>query len=72
MKPVWYGDVELHEGRYWSVSLCAGVGGSGGGSVDVDDADSVGSGGGVGSAVGDGCGDNDRNVGGSWLCGSHI
>ena len=44
VKPVWCGDVELHEGRYWSVSLCAGVGGSGGGGVNVDGAASVGSG----------------------------
>ena len=30
MDPGWDGDVELHEGGYWSGSLCAGVGGSGG------------------------------------------
>ena len=44
------GDIELHEGRYWDVGLCTGVGGSGaiGGSVGVDGTDSVGSGGGVG------------------------
>ena len=49
MEPGWDGDVKLHEGGYWSVSLCAGVGGSGGGGVgvDVDGTDSVGSGGGV-------------------------
>ena len=69
MEPGWDGNVELHEGRYWSVGLCAGVGGSVGGGVgvDVDGADSVGSGGGVGGAVVDGCGNNDGNVGGSWL-----
>ena len=72
MEPGWDGDVELHEGRYWSVSLCAGVGGSGGGGVDVDGADDVGSGEGVGSAVGDGRGDNGRNVRGSWLCGGGV
>ena len=70
MEPGWDGDVEFHEGGYWSVSLCAGAGGSGGGgvSVDVDGTDKVGSGGGVGGAAGDGYGDNGRNVGGSWLC----
>ena len=65
--PGWDGDVELHKGGYWSVSLCAGVGsGSGvGGSAGVGDTDGVvsGSGGGVGS----GGGDSDRggDVGGS-------
>ena len=54
--------------------MCAGVGGSGGGGVDVDvdGADGVGSGGGVGGAVDDGCDNNRRNVGGSWLCGGGI
>ena len=41
MEPGWDGDVELHEGGYWSVGLCAGVGGSGGFSVDVNGADGV-------------------------------
>ena len=41
MEPGWDGDVELHEGRYWSVSLCDSVGGGVGG--DVDGADGVGS-----------------------------
>ena len=68
MEPGWDGDLELHEGRYWSVSLCAGLGGSDGVSVGVNGADGVGSGGGVGGAVGDGCGNNGRDVGGSWLC----
>ena len=74
MEPGWDGDVELHEGGYWSVGLCAGVGGSVGGGVgvDVDGADSAGSGRGVGSAVGDGCGNNDKNIGGSCLCGGGI
>ena len=72
MEPGWDGDAELHEGGYWSVNLCAGVDGSGGGGVGVDGADSVCSGGGVGGAVGDGCGDNGRNVGGSWLRGVGI
>ena len=74
MEPGWDGDVKLHEGGYWSVSLCAGVGGSGGGGVgvDVDGTDSVGTGGGVGGAVGDGCGDSGRDVGGSWLCGGGV
>ena len=67
MEPGWVRDVELHEGGYRSVGLCAGVGGSVG--VDVDGADGVGSGGGVSGAVGDGCGNNGRNVGESWLCG---
>ena len=40
--------------------------------VDGDGADSMGSGGGVGSAVGDGCGDSGRDVGGSWLCGGGV
>ena len=74
MEPGSDGDVELHEGGYWSVGLCAGVGGSGGGGVGVnlDGVDSVGSGGGVGGAVGDGCGNNGTNVGGGWLCGGGI
>ena len=74
MEPGWDGAIELHEGGYWSVSLCAGASGSGGGGVgvDVDGADGVGSGVGVGGAVGDGCGNNDTNVGGSWLCGGGI
>ena len=37
--------------------------------MDVDGNNSIGSGGGVGSAVGKGCGDSGRDVGGSWLCG---
>ena len=67
----WDRDVELHEGGYWSVGLCAGVGGNVGGGigVNVDGADGVSCGGGVGDAVGDGCGDSGTNVGGSWLCG---
>ena len=54
--------------------MCAGVGGSVGSgvSVDVDGADGVGSGGGPGGTVGDGCGENGRNVCGSWLCGGDI
>ena len=74
MEPGWDEDVKLHEGRYWSVSVRAGVGGSGGGDVgvDVDGTDGLGSGGGVGGAVGEGCGDNGRNVGGSWLCGGGV
>ena len=40
--------------------------------MDVGGADGVSSGGGVGCAVGNGCGDNGRNVGGSWLCGGGI
>ena len=74
MEPWWDGDVELHEGGCWSVGLCTGVNGSGGGGVgmDMDGADNVSSGGGVGGAVGDGCGDNGRNVGGSWLFGCVI
>ena len=72
MEPEWDGNIELHEGGYWSVGLCAGVGGSGGGGVGVDGADGVGSGGGVGGSSGDGCGDNGRNVGGSWLFGGGI
>ena len=70
MEPRWDGDVELHEGRYWSLSLCAGVGGGVG--VDVDGAGGVGSGAGVGGVVGDGCGDYGRNIGGSCLCGDCI
>ena len=69
MEPGWDGDVELHEGGYWSVVLCAGVGGSGGVSVDVNGAEGVYSGGG---AVGNGCGDNGRDLGGSWLGGGGI
>ena len=62
MDPGWDGDVELHKGVYWSVNLCAGVGGNGGagGAAGVRDADGVVSGSGGG-------GDNDRGggVGGS-------
>ena len=38
MEPGWDGDVEFHEGGYWSVGLCAGVGVTGGvvGGVGVD------------------------------------
>ena len=72
MEPGRDGDFKLHKGAYWSVSLCDGVSGSGGVGVDVDGADGVGSGGGVGGAVGDGCDDNGRDVGGSWLCGGCI
>ena len=74
MEPGWDGDVELHEGGSWSVGLCAGVGGSNGGGVgvDVNGADSVDSAGGVGGTVGNGCGNNGRNLGGSWLCGGGI
>ena len=57
MDPGRDGDVELHKGEYWSVSLCAGVGGSGraGGSAGVRAGDGVvsGSGGGVGGGGGD-------------------
>ena len=51
------GDVELHEGRYWDVSLCTSVDVSGiaGGSVGVDGTDGVGNGG----VVSSGCGDSD-------------
>ena len=77
MEPGCDGDVDLHESWYWSVSLCANVGGSGGGGggavvVHVDGADGVVSDGGIGSAVGNGFGDNGGNVGGSWSCGSGI
>ena len=46
MEPGCDGDVDLHESWYWSVSLCANVGGSGGGGggavvVHVDGADGV-------------------------------
>ena len=61
--------------RVGIVNLRAGGGGSGDGGgfgVDVDRTDCVGSGGGVGSAVGDGCGDNGRNVGGGRLCGGVV
>ena len=73
MDPGWDGDVELHEGGYWSGSLCAGVGGSGGsggagGTAGVRGADSVvsGSGGGAGGVGGDSQGGG--GVGGIWLC----
>ena len=70
MEPGWDGYVKLLEGRYWSVSLRAGVSGSGGGGVSVSGTDGVGSGRGVGGAVG--CGDSGRNVGGGWLCGGDV
>ena len=61
------GDVELHKGGYWGVSLCAGVGSNGGvgGSAGVRGTDGVVSG--SGGGVGDGDGDSDRggSVGGS-------
>ena len=68
MDPGWVGDVELHEGGYWSGSLCAGVGGSGGagGAAGVRVADSVVSGSGAGGVGGDSKGG--RGVGGIWLC----
>ena len=70
MDPGWEGDVELYEGRYWSGSLCTGVGGSGGagGTAGVRRADSVvsGSGGGAGGGGGDSAGEG--SVGGIWLC----
>ena len=68
MEPGWDGDVELHDSRYWSVGLCADLGGGVGVGMDVGGADSVCSGGGAGSTGGNGCGNNGRNVGGSWLC----
>ena len=70
MDPGWDGDVELHKGEWWSVSLCAGVGGSGGAgdTVGVRGANGVvsGSGGGVGGGGGDSEGGG--GVGGIWLC----
>ena len=70
MDPGWDGNVELHKGRDWSVSLCAGVGGSGGagGSAGVRCASGVvsGSGGGVGG--GDGDSERGGGVGGIWFC----
>ena len=70
MEPGQEMDVELHEGRYWNVGLCTGIGGSGGvgSTVGVIVTDGVGSGG----SVGGGCGDSDAagSIGGSWLCGS--
>ena len=52
------GDVELHKGRYWGVSLCAGVGSSGevGSRAGVGGADAVVSGSG-------GSGDSDSRGG---------
>ena len=43
MEPGKEGDVEMHEGGYWNVGLCTGVGGSGGvgGRVGGDDANGV-------------------------------
>ena len=67
MEPGRDGDIEVHKGEYWDVSLSSTVGGgrssSVGGSVGVDGTDSVGSGGGVGG----GCGDSDGagSIGGS-------
>ena len=63
-------DVELYEGRYWDVSLCTGVGGSGGvgSSVGVDGTDGVGNGGGVSG----GCGNSDSVGSIGRLCGSGL
>ena len=72
MDPGWDGDVELHEGGYWSGSLCAVVGGSGGagGTAGVRGANSVVSGSGSGSGAGGGGGNSEGGggVGGIWLC----
>ena len=70
MDPGWDGDVELHEGGYWSGSLCAGVGGSGGagGTAGVRGADSVVSGSGGGAGGGGGDSEGGQGVGGIWLC----
>ena len=58
-------DLELHEGRYWDVGLCTGVGGSGGvgSTVGMNGTDGMGNGG----SVGGGCGDSDAagSIGGS-------
>ena len=42
MDPGQDGDAELDETGYWNVSLCTGVGGGVGSSVDIDDTDGVG------------------------------
>ena len=70
MDPGWDGDVELHEGGYWSGSLCAGVGGSGGagGTADARGAGSVVSGSGGGAGGGGGDSEGGGGVGGIWLC----
>ena len=69
MDPGWDGDVELHKGIYWSVSLCASVGGSGGagGTAGVRGANGVVSGS-VGSVGGGGNSEGGGDVGGIWLC----
>ena len=68
MDPGWDGDVELHEGGYWSVSLCPGGVGGSGGAAGVRCANGVvsSSGGGVGGGGGDSEGGG--GVGGIWLC----
>ena len=70
MDPGWDGDVELRKGRYWSVSLCAGVGGSGGagGTAGVRGANGVVSGSGGGGGGGGGISVGGGGVGGIWLC----
>ena len=70
MDPGWDGDVELHEGGYWSGSLCAVVGGSGGagGTAGVRGANSVVSGSGSGAGGGGGNSKGGGGVGGIWLC----
>ena len=67
MDPGWDGNVELHKGGYWSVSLCAGVGGASG-AAGVRGANGVvsGSGGSVGGDGGNSEGGG--GVGGIWLC----
>ena len=72
MDPGWDGDVDLHEGGYWSGSLCAGVGGSGGsggagGTAGVRGADSVVSGSGSGAGGVGGDSEGGGGVGGIWL-----
>ena len=70
MDPGWDGDVVLHKDGYWSVSLCAGVGGSGGagGTAGVRGANGVVSGSGGGAGGGGGDSEGGGGVGGTWLC----
>ena len=65
--PVRHGDVELHKGGYWDVSLCTGVVGSSGVGSSIVEGGTGGVGSGSGRSVGSGGSDSDSggSIGGS-------